>query len=300
MASWDGTSQGGPVEVEQEAIASLVDAGATAFEPGSLESDALALERVRVSYITQRARGRRGPERFVAVRDATFSVRRRELVSLIGPSGCGKSTLLRAVGGLVPFRGSISVNGSPVRGPGTDRGIVFQSASLLPWRTVARNISYGLELQHAGKREIAEAVERVLHLVGLSDFRDAYPSQLSGGMQQRVNLARGLVVDPPVLLLDEPFAALDAQTRERLQIELLGIWDRTGKSGIFVTHQIDEAVLLGDRVVLMSPGPAARVAEVFEVPLGRPRGEEVRTNPVYVDTVQRIRKALDRFRPAEP
>ena len=182
--------------------------------------------------------------------------------------------------------------GKSIKGPGPDRAVVFQSASLLPWRTVERNIRYGLEIRHISKKAASEATGRVMEMVGLTKFKDAYPNELSGGMQQRVNFARALAGDPDVLLLDEPFAALDAQTRERLQLEIADIWKETDKAGVFITHQIDEAVFLADRIVLLSNGPGSKVAATFEVALERPRSAKTREEPEFLRLVTRMRQLL--------
>ncbi|HEX5116925.1 MAG TPA: ABC transporter ATP-binding protein [Pseudonocardiaceae bacterium] len=258
------------------------------------ETRDLAVELRNVGVAYGGGRGRRS-DRFVAVADASFTVGRNELVAIIGPSGCGKSSLLSAIAGLVPFTGDLRVIGEPVNGPGVNRGFVFQAASLLPWRTVLRNTTYGLELRGVSRADRTRAAEQALALVGLTEFQDSYPKQLSGGMQQRVNFARALAADPPVLLMDEPFAALDAQTREHLQAELLSIWELTDKSGIFVTHQIDEAVLLADRVVVLSRGPRSSVARIIDVPLPRPRPADVRSDPKFLRTVAELRSLLDAF-----
>lgn len=251
---------------------------------------AIAIEASNLSIVYRKART---AQSFMAVSDVSFVVKRGELVSLIGPSGCGKSSILAAVAGLVPYVGQISVFGSPISKPGPDRGVVFQAASLLPWRSVERNVRYGLELQHVPKAEAIEASARALELVGLTAFKDSYPNELSGGMQQRVNLARALVGDPLVLLMDEPFAALDAQTRERLQLEIVDLWQKADKAGIFVTHQIDEAVFLADRVVVLGPGPGSTVIQIFDVPLSRPRTPETRNDPVFLDLVTKLRRLFD-------
>jgi len=223
-----------------------------------------------------------------ALHDVSFDVEEGEFVSIVGPSGCGKSTLLSVIDGLNPATGGkIFLDGKEVREPGYDRALVFQEPSLLPWRTVMANITFGLECQNIPKREASEKARRLISLVGLDGFAEAYPYQLSGGMQQRVNLARALAVDPEILLMDEPFAALDAQTRELMQAELLGVWQRTRKTVLFVTHQIDEAIYLSDRVVVFSGRPG-RVADIIVPKLSRPRDLKVKYTPGFLASVERI------------
>jgi len=205
-----------------------------------------------------------------------FSAREGEFITVIGPSGCGKSTFLHIVGGFIKAEaGSIRVYGREVRGPGPDRGMLFQEFSLFPWKTVAGNISWGLEVQGLSKAAIEETVGQYLDITGLRDFRNHYPAELSGGMKQRVALARVLAYDPKVLLMDEPFGALDAQTRESMQEELTRLWERTGKTIVFVTHDIEEAVYLGDRVVVLTARPG-RIREEVKIDLPRPRGLEIK------------------------
>src|SRR5215813_1327368 len=192
----------------------------------------------------------------LALEDVSLDVRPREFVALLGPSGCGKSTLLYLIGGFLPTEtGRILVNGGAVAGPGPDRGIVFQHFALFPWKTVRANVLYGLERQGMPREEREKRAQAFIDLVGLSGFEDSFPSQLSGGMKQRAALARTLAFDPAILLMDEPFGALDAQTRHLMQSELLGIWQRTPKTVIFVTHDVQEAVYLADRVAVMSARP---------------------------------------------
>lgn len=225
----------------------------------------------------------------------TFDVRDREFVSILGPSGCGKSTLLRIIDGLTPFdAGTITIDGRPVTGPGPDRAVVFQNFALLPWATVLDNVSFPLEARGIGKSERRDRARATLERVGLTDFADHYPRTLSGGMQQRVGLARALAVEPRILLMDEPFGALDALTRTFLQDELLEIWSRDRKTVLFVTHAIDEAVYLSDRVVIMSPRPG-RVAEIVEIPLDRNRGADVRDTPEFNELVAHMRHVLRDF-----
>ena len=205
-----------------------------------------------------------------------FSVREGEFVTVIGPSGCGKSTFLHIIGGFIKAEGgSIRVYGEEVNGPGPDRGMMFQEFALFPWRTVAGNVAWGLESQGVPKAEIDAVVGRYLEMMSLGDFRNHFPAELSGGMKQRVALARVLAFDPKVLLMDEPFGALDAQTRETMQEELTRLWERTGKTIVFVTHDIEEAVYLGDRVVVLTARPA-RIREEVRIALPRPRGLEVK------------------------
>jgi NitT/TauT family transport system ATP-binding protein len=206
-----------------------------------------------------------------ALRGAHLTVRKGEFICLIGASGCGKSTLLRMVAGFEkPSDGEVLMWGTPVDGPGPSRGMVFQDYGLFPWLSVRDNIAFGPKSCGLAKSVVRETTERFLELVGLQRFADAYPHQLSGGMKQRVAIARVLANDAEVVLMDEPFGALDAMTRERLQDELVEIWARTGLTVLFVTHAIDEAIFLGDRVVVMSPGPG-RIEREYPISLARPR-----------------------------
>src|SRR5438552_6643916 len=205
-----------------------------------------------VKHIYRPPRGRP----VLALEEVSLDVREREFVALLGPSGCGKSTLLYLIGGFLPTEaGKILIDGKPVAGPGPDRGIVFQHFALFPWKTVRANILYGLERQNLPRDERERRARAYIDLVGLKGFEDSYPSQLSGGMKQRTALARTLAFDPQILLMDEPFGALDAQTRSLMQAELLRIWQRTPKTVIFVTHDVQEAVYLADRVAVMSARP---------------------------------------------
>lgn len=212
---------------------------------------------------------------FVALEDLDLEVAAGEFLTVVGPSGCGKSTVLDLVAGLAkPSSGRLTIDGKPITGPGLDRSVVFQQYTLLPWRTAAANIEFALEAKGGmSKKQRAERARDYLDLVGLSEFASRYPHELSGGMKQRVAIARSLSYEPEVLLMDEPFGALDAQTRERLQEELLGIWRRTGVTVVFITHDIDEAVFLGQRVAVMSARPG-RIEEVIAIHLDRdPSGE---------------------------
>lgn len=216
-----------------------------------------------------------------ALEDISFDVRPGEFISLVGPSGCGKTTLLRLINGLIPVdEGSVQVMGAAPQ-PGPDLAMVFQSARLLPWRTVAGNIEFVLALRGLDRKEQSGRALALLGAVGLRDFADAFPHELSGGMQQRVGLARALAVEPKVLLMDEPFAALDAMTREVLRRELLQMWSRRRMAIVFVTHDIDEAIMLSQRIVLLRPRPG-RVDEIVDVDLPEPRWQnDPRTLPAF-------------------
>ena len=205
-----------------------------------------------------------GQREVVALQDITLDIPRGQFVCLLGPSGCGKSTLLNAIAGFsLPTSGSISADGRPVSGPGPDRGMVFQEYALFPWMTVEKNIAFGLEIRGESEPSIQETVTRLLAKLGLSDFRTRFPKDLSGGMRQRVAIARILALDSPILLMDEPFGALDALTRRNLQDELLRIWSELGKTVIFVTHSIEEAIYLADRIVVMTYRPGTIKRDVL-------------------------------------
>jgi ABC-type nitrate/sulfonate/bicarbonate transport system ATPase subunit len=218
-----------------------------------------------------RARGTKRP--LPVLRDVSFDVGQGRIVSLVGESGCGKTTLLRIIQGLIRLdSGSVLVNGIAVAGPGRDRGFVFQQASLLPWRSARHNVELGLELHGVSKVERTRRATALLEMVGLTHAADQYPHQLSGGMQQRIGLARALAIDPAILLMDEPFSALDAQTREVLQLELMRIHERTEKTTLFVTHDLDEAIYLSDQVVVLAAKPG-RVKRIVDIPFAHPRPE---------------------------
>ncbi len=232
--------------------------------------------------------------RVEALRDIDLQLQPNEFVSLIGPSGCGKSTLLRLAADLLqPTSGEVEVNGKPAHQARLDRdyGMVFQQATLLDWRNVARNVQLPLEIMGVPKDERMARAGRLLELVQLSEFADHYPWQLSGGMQQRVAIARALVFEPALLLMDEPFGALDEMTRERMQMELMSIWGRTRTTVIFVTHSIPEAVFLSTRVVVMSPRPG-RIARVVDIDLDQPRRFETREQDRYYELMTEVREAL--------
>jgi NitT/TauT family transport system ATP-binding protein len=229
-----------------------------------------------------------------AVQGIDLEIEPGEFVSLIGPSGCGKSTLLRIIGDLIqPTTGTATVNGKPARRARIDRdyGIVFQDAVLYDWRTVAKNIALPLELAGWDRRRRAAKVKEMLELVELTGFDNHYPWQLSGGMQQRVSIARALSFDPALLLMDEPFGALDEMTRERLNMELLQIWEASGSTVVFVTHSIAEAVFLSTRVVVMSPRPG-RISTVIPIDLAQPRTATTREDPHFFELVTEVREAL--------
>ncbi len=227
-----------------------------------------------------------------ALERVSFTVHDGEIVALIGPSGCGKTTALRVAMGLDPASGGrVTVDGREVHGCGHDRGMVFQHAELLPWLNARQNVMFGLEMKGMRGALLRDTAEKYLELVGLTNSQNRRPHQLSGGMKQRVGIARALAIDPSVLLMDEPFGALDAQTRESMQAELLDIQARTGKTILFVTHDLDEAVLIADRIVVMKNG---RVQQIMTVPLKRPRGDLgiVRGSPEFTDTRYKVWRVL--------
>lgn len=251
----------------------------------------LAAKGVVIEYWLQRSHSI-----FTAVQGVDLTVRPGEFLAIVGPSGCGKTTFLNAVDGLLPISGgSLTLDGRAITKPGPDRAMVFQQPGLLPWRTVLGNVLFGVEAQRRrsrGPKDDAEARARQqIELVGLAGFEDAYPSELSGGMQQRVNLARALLTDPEMLLLDEPFAALDAQTREMMQLELLKIWSKTRKTALFITHDIKEAIYLADRVVVFTRRPG-RVKDVLEIELARPRDLRIKRDPKFLGYEDRIWESI--------
>jgi len=223
-----------------------------------------------------------------AVKEVSLDIQTGEFVTIVGLSGCGKSSFLNAVAGLLnSSNGTIKVDGKKVTQPGPDRAVVFQKASLLPWRTTLKNIVYGLEISGIPKDEALQRAKKYMKMTQLESYEDFYPAALSGGMQQRVNLARALACEPEVLLMDEPFSALDAITREVLQNELLLLWEKTKKTVLMVTHQIDEAVLLSDRVIVFSARPATIMKEI-KINLPRPRTSEVKNNKLFDHLTQQI------------
>jgi NitT/TauT family transport system ATP-binding protein len=226
--------------------------------------------------------------------DISLSIQKREFLTVVGPSGCGKTTLLRIFAGLIPpTEGKVLHDGKPVTGPSPTVGFVFQSDNLMPWRTVSENVGFGPELRGESKKAYTPRIEYLLDLVGLAGFAKYYPHQLSGGMRQRVNLARALAIEPDVLLMDEPFAALDAQTREIMQDELLRIWRETGNTVIFITHQIDEAIFLADRLLILAARPG-HVQELLEVDIPRPRSLTVKRTTRFTELADHVWHGIER------
>ena len=233
-----------------------------------------------------------GKQPIEVLADLSFTVADLEFVAVIGPSGCGKSTFLRIVDGLInPDSGSVLLDGAEVTGPGQGRAMVFQGFDLFPWRTAIENVAFGLEMQDLSAAKRREIAQHYIDLVGLAGFEQAYPFQLSGGMQQRVGIARALAIKPSILLMDEPFGALDVQTRELLQDELLHIWQRDQKTVLFVTHSIEEAIYLADRIVVFTPRPA-RIDRIINVPFARPRSEELKTTVPFAELRREIWNVL--------
>jgi NitT/TauT family transport system ATP-binding protein len=227
-------------------------------------------------------------ESFTAIRDVSFDVYPGEFLVIVGPSGCGKSTLLDLLGGLTqPTAGKITLDGKPITGPGMDRGIVFQQYALFPWLSALQNIAFGLEVKGLGERARTELAQKYLSLVGLDGFGHRHPHELSGGMKQRVAIARSLAFDPDVLLMDEPFAALDAQTRETLQGELVKIWQSSKKTIVFITHGIDEAVSLGGRVAIMTSRPG-RIKNIVDIPESLRLAEDRREHHEFLEVRNNI------------
>jgi len=252
------------------------------------ETAMISIEAVSKRFETSRDR------QHLALSDISLSVARGEFVSILGPSGCGKSTLLYIVGGFIgQSSGAVIVNDKPVTGPGPDRGPVFQEFALFPWKTVLGNVMYGLEQRGVPKAEALAQSRQLLAMVKLSGYENFYPKELSGGMKQRVAIARTLAYRPNILLMDEPFGALDAHTRTKLQNDLLSIWEKDRKTVLFVTHSVEEAVFLSDRVVMMTSSPG-RIKEIIKIDLPRPRERaELLLNRRYQDYVVEIEKMMD-------
>ena len=259
-----------------------------AAQAGAPAAPALALEDITVTFVGD------GEARFTAVRDATLVVRPGEFVSVVGPTGCGKSTLLNVAAGLLAqAAGRVSVFGAPLRGLNGKAGYLFQSESLLPWRTALDNVMVGLEFRRMPRDEALARAENWLARVGLRGHGHRYPHQLSGGMRKRVALAQTLILDPQIILMDEPFSALDVQTRVLMENELLELWSADRKSVVFITHDLEEAISLSDRVVVLSAGPASRPIGEFEIDLPRPRDvAEIRLAPRFIELHTRIWHAM--------
>ncbi len=235
-----------------------------------MSSDKIVAHNIRRVYHIKGKDGKKTTE-FEAIKQLDLTVKQGEFLAIVGPSGCGKSTFLDMIAGLAkPSSGEIFIDGKLIKGPALDRGIVMQGYALFPWRTVRKNVEFGLEIKNVPKQDRGEISQKYIEMVGLKNFADRYPHELSGGMKQRVAIARALAYDPEVLLMDEPFAAVDAQTRETLQEELLRIWEQMKKTIVFVTHGIDEAVFLADRVAVMSSHPGT-IKDIVTINLPRPR-----------------------------
>lgn len=241
----------------------------------------ISLEGVTKNYDTNRGS-------VVSLTSVDLDVAEGEFITLVGPSGCGKSTMLNVMAGLLePTTGTVTVNGKLVTGPGPDRGVIFQQYALFPWLTAQQNVEFGLSLQKMGKKKRAEVAMHYLEIVGLADFARALPKELSGGMKQRCAIARAYAVHPSILLMDEPFGALDALTRVQMQDNLLHTWEQEKRTAVFITHDVDEAVYLASRVVVMSPRPG-RISEVIDIPLAYPRTEEIRLSSEFAELRARV------------
>jgi NitT/TauT family transport system ATP-binding protein len=250
---------------------------------------------VRSVSKTFKRKGASSDSALKALEDVTLGIDLGEFTSIIGPSGCGKTTLLRLIAGLDhPDTGEVFVAGQRVERPAPDRAVVFQQPALLPWATVMENVSLGLRVRGVGKEERTAQAGAILETVGLAGYENHIPRELSGGMQQRVALARVFVLNPSVLLMDEPFASLDEITRRRLHRQLLSLWDREPRTGVFITHNVEEAIILADSVMIMSPHPG-RVSEIFEVPLPRPRRLEQEHLPEFLEAREYIWKRIEEW-----
>jgi NitT/TauT family transport system ATP-binding protein len=252
-------------------------------ESEKLQKDAYRIKAENVGLVYHSKRRKNDPNAgsFRALQHVNLVVKEGEFLSLVGPSGCGKSTFLYILAGLNKLsEGTAWINGAPITGPALDRGIIMQAYALFPWRTIRKNVEFGLEVKKLPKKERREIAEHFIDLVGLSEFADRYPFELSGGMKQRIAIARALAYDPDVLLMDEPFAAVDEQTRGLLHEELLRIWEKTNKTIIFVTHSIDESIFLADRVAVMTPCPGT-IKKILNIELPRPRTPEVKSTPEF-------------------
>ncbi|MDR2108306.1 MAG: ABC transporter ATP-binding protein [Coriobacteriales bacterium] len=241
----------------------------------------IAIRGLSLAYDVRRSKKEGGATSLLALDDINLDIRRGEFLSIVGPSGCGKSTLLYILAGLIKkTAGSAKIEGMEVVAPTLHTGIIMQAYALFPWRTVQKNVEFGLEIKKVGKQERRQIAADFLEMVGLSEFASRYPYELSGGMKQRVAIARALAYDPEVLLMDEPFAAVDEQTRGQLHEQLLSIWEKTGKTIVFVTHSIEESIFLSDRVVILTPSPG-RVKETIDIDLPRPRPAELKSSAEF-------------------
>ncbi|QHS16585.1 ABC transporter ATP-binding protein [haloarchaeon 3A1-DGR] len=276
--------------LDEESVVPTGEESGTPLDEGSLTADAASVPgepRVEARGLSKRYDTPNGVVR--ALEDVSFEVADGEFVCVIGPSGSGKTTLFRLIAGLeAPSDGAVYLGGDRVTGPGPDMGVVFQEYHLFPWRTVAGNVRFGLEHADTSASERRDRVQRMIDLVGLSGFEESYPKELSGGMKQRVALARALAVDPDLLLLDEPFGAVDAQTKEMLQRELLEVWSETGKTALFITHDVAEAVILADRVLVLGSEPG-HLQDVVRIDLDRPRD---RGDPEFGEYVSLLRHRI--------
>ncbi|MCD2502033.1 ABC transporter ATP-binding protein [Clostridium sp. NSJ-145] len=242
--------------------------------------------KVRIDNVKKVFDTRRGE--VVALNGVSFDIKENEFICVVGPSGCGKSTLLNILAGLdSPTSGEVYVDGNLVEGPGPERGVVFQQYALFPWLTVEKNIEFGLKLKGLPQSEIKERVEKYLEVVGLNEFAKSYPKELSGGMKQRVAIARAYAVNPEVLLMDEPFGALDAQTRTQLQQELLDTWEKEQKTCFFITHDVEEAIILATKVIIMSARPG-RIKSIIDVNIPYPRNQETKMTREFIELKNEI------------
>jgi NitT/TauT family transport system ATP-binding protein len=257
-------------------------------------TEKLTVKDLDTSYVIKTGKGGK-TQKFTALRNVSFAVNEGEFVSILGPSGCGKSTLLDVIAGLLKAeKGCVKTDGKEIDKPSLEIGFVMQSYALFPWRTVRKNIEYGLELKKIPKKERREISSKYLALIKLENFADRYIYELSGGMKQRVAIARSLSCNPGILLMDEPFAAVDAQTRENLQDELLNIWEETKKTILFVTHNIEESVILSDRVIVLTENPGT-VKKIVPIRLARPRNADIRGTTVFSDYVRLLWKLLHNY-----
>ncbi|MEK3912763.1 ABC transporter ATP-binding protein [Paenibacillus sp. FSL H7-0331] len=256
------------------------------LEANSINNQATEANKIEISSLSKIYKGRGGDT--IALQNTDLTIKNNEFVCVVGPSGCGKTTLLNIIGGLeAATSGSVRVDGKEVNGPGRERGVVFQQYALFPWKTVLKNVEFGLKLRGLNQKERKEKAESYLELVGLKDFAHAYPKELSGGMKQRVAIARAYAVEPEVLLMDEPFGALDAQTRAQLQEELLKTWQKQKKTCFFITHDVEEAVILAQRVIIMSARPG-RIKEIIDVDIPYPRDQSTKLDERYISIKNEI------------